>query len=380
MTDRPVARRRPVPTRLSQQSDDATDTAGLDDDARRALAAEQGAGQPLPDGLRREHEQRSGADLSDVRVHTSSTTAGLAHGMHARAFTSGADVYLAPGEYRPGSVAGQALLAHELSHVVEQSTRGTPVVQRLIRTPFPWAGVVTAAAGANLCSTPDSTDPSNVIVALLSGTHLNVIGSTGVWLHVQHVGSGGTTTGYMHHTLVDDATSAAMQQMVGTKMEWHGSGQASGTTFQVWAAAATEVPFPAITSTTVMNCWEAVMLAAYRAGVLSWARIHAIYTASGSASGWVGLLAASRRTYVRGGASAPPQRGDLVFFDGMNHVALATGNGDQVYSFWPAPDTPFAVAGATPDRVKLTTIADIVTWWSGNLGGTPKVEIGAPSW
>ncbi len=376
-----MPRRRPA-SRLARESDDPAETDDLDADARRALASEQGGGQPLPDDVRREHQQRTGLDLSDVRTHTSATAADLAAGLHARAFTSGADIFFGRDQFAPASPAGQSLLAHELSHVVQQASSAAPVVQRLMRTPFPWDGVVTATSGANLRSSPDSTDPRNVLLTLPVGAALRVTGSSGLWLMVEYTSvAGSNTAGYVHHTLVDDATAHAMGQMVGTRMRWHPSGPRPGTDFQAWAAAAAETPFPAVTTATVINCWEAVMLAGYRAGVLSWARIHAIYT-SGASSGWPALMTAgSRRVFVRTGASPAPQRGDLVFFNGMDHVALATGNGTEVYSFWPAPDTPFAASGSTPDRVKIVTIDAIVAWWTANMGsGPPKVEIGAPSW
>ena len=267
-----------------------------------------------------------------------------------------------------------------MTHVVQQAS-GTPVVQRLLRTPFPWQGVVTAAMGAHLRSAPDSSDAGNILLSMPAAAPVRVIGSSGMWLHVEYTGSATTTTGYVHHTLVDDAAAHSMGQMVGTTMSWSPSGPGSGTVFEAWASAAAATPFPTVSSSTVMNCWEAVLLAAFRSGALSWARIHAIYT-SGPSSGWPALMTAgARRTFVKAGASAAPQRGDLVFFDGMSHVALATGNGTEVYSFWPAPDTPFAAVGATPDKVKRVTIEAIVTWWTANMGsGAPKVEIGTPSW
>lgn len=62
-----------------------------------------------------------GADLSDVRVHRDSSVVG---GMGARAMAIGRDVAFAPGQYEPGTVVGDALIAHELAHVVQQATPG----------------------------------------------------------------------------------------------------------------------------------------------------------------------------------------------------------------------------------------------------------------
>ena len=65
-----------------------------------------------------------GDSLDDVRVHTDDRAEALASSVSARAFTTGTDVYFAKGEYSPGSSDGQQLLAHELTHVVQQ--RGAP--------------------------------------------------------------------------------------------------------------------------------------------------------------------------------------------------------------------------------------------------------------
>jgi hypothetical protein len=106
---------------------------------------------------------------------------------------------------------------------------------------------------------------------------------------------------------------------------------------------------------------------------------------------------------VRGGASTwdratkkpRPQRGDIVMFDGADHVALATGvtdaAGTHVYSFWPPPDTAFApvdydkpgkgkgIAGGTPDRVKDTTIEALINAMDTS-SHTTVVTLGPPAW
>ena len=61
-----------------------------------------------------------GDPLDDVRVHTDDHANALASSVSARAFTTGSDVYFAKGEHNPGSSDGQQLMAHELTHVVQQ--------------------------------------------------------------------------------------------------------------------------------------------------------------------------------------------------------------------------------------------------------------------
>ncbi|HKI04785.1 MAG TPA: DUF4157 domain-containing protein [Thermoanaerobaculia bacterium] len=76
----------------------------------------QSAGQRLPEVLQRKMEEAFGASFSDVRIHVGHQAAVLG----AFAFTHGANLYFAPGQYLPNSPHGQRLLAHELAHVVQQ--------------------------------------------------------------------------------------------------------------------------------------------------------------------------------------------------------------------------------------------------------------------
>ena len=77
-------------------------------------------GQPIPASSRVGLEAAFGADLSSTRVHTGATAAGLASGMNARAFTIGEDIAFGHGQFQPGSLEGDALIAHEVAHVLQQ--------------------------------------------------------------------------------------------------------------------------------------------------------------------------------------------------------------------------------------------------------------------
>ncbi len=85
-----------------------------------------GTGQPLPASERTFFEPRFGRDFSNVRVHTNERAARTAQTINARAFTLGSDVVFGAGQYSPSTISGRRLLAHELTHVVQQrySTKG----------------------------------------------------------------------------------------------------------------------------------------------------------------------------------------------------------------------------------------------------------------
>jgi hypothetical protein len=76
--------------------------------------------QPLPQQALGFFEPRFGCDFSNVRIHTGAHAAELADAIHARAFAVGNDVVFGAGEFAPDTSRGRELLAHELTHVVQQ--------------------------------------------------------------------------------------------------------------------------------------------------------------------------------------------------------------------------------------------------------------------
>src|SRR4051794_9706310 len=96
-------------------------------------------GDALDDATREKLEESAGVDFGDVRIHRQSE---LARAMSAEAFTSGRDVYFAPGRY------GESLLEHELTHVVQQSRGGPRADARHEREAEGGRAVTGAKAGA----------------------------------------------------------------------------------------------------------------------------------------------------------------------------------------------------------------------------------------
>ena len=79
-----------------------------------------GHGQPLAQPLRGFFESRFGRDFGHVRIHADAQAAGLAESVRARALAIGRDVVFGAGEFAPGTSRGRELVAHELTHVVQQ--------------------------------------------------------------------------------------------------------------------------------------------------------------------------------------------------------------------------------------------------------------------
>jgi hypothetical protein len=81
-------------------------------------------GSPIGAELRQRMEPQLGADLSSVRIHTSTESADASDKLGARAFTTGSDVHFGAGEFAPGTKEGDRLIAHELTHAVQAQKSG----------------------------------------------------------------------------------------------------------------------------------------------------------------------------------------------------------------------------------------------------------------
>lgn len=85
------------------------------------IQARRGGGNPLPEAVRRHLEQGLNHDLSRVRIHDDAEADKLAKGVNAIAFTTGTDIFFRSGRFDPNTRGGLELLAHEVTHTVQQS-------------------------------------------------------------------------------------------------------------------------------------------------------------------------------------------------------------------------------------------------------------------
>lgn len=103
---------------------------GRPTDHPQAVRARLGRGHRMESGVRRRMESAFGRSFSKVQLHTDADAGRVATEQNARALTVGEHVAFGAGEYRPGTLAGDALIAHELAHVIQQGS-GSPTPESL---------------------------------------------------------------------------------------------------------------------------------------------------------------------------------------------------------------------------------------------------------
>lgn len=114
--------------KLLRKSDSFTpsETSLKESDLQKA----RGSGSPLPKNIRKEMESSFGADFSKVNIHTGSKASEISTAIGAHAFTHGNDIFFNEGKYNTGTGSGKKLLAHELTHVIQQNS---PLTRRRIQ-------------------------------------------------------------------------------------------------------------------------------------------------------------------------------------------------------------------------------------------------------
>jgi hypothetical protein len=210
------------------------ETAPAPSSVERVLAS---PGKPLEQGLRARMEAHFAQGFSRVRVHSDPAAGQSAREIGANAYTVRHHIVFGANQFSPETSRGRSLLAHELTHVVQQTTLngvdfhqcdGTPslsslpesgiVVQRDTqhqstgpaseerpRERFPWIGRIHGTPSAALRRIPGK-DPGNphagTLADLVEGTFVDVLGLEKGWLHVQATVDGKELQGYISQELV----------------------------------------------------------------------------------------------------------------------------------------------------------------------------------
>ena len=129
-----------------QTKSEASDAGSVKPEIAQNINNSKGGGESLSPGVRPELETAIGADFSGVKIHRDKNAAELNDAIGAQAFTTGEDIYFNEGKYRPETSTGKHLLAHELTHVVQQNAGlKQPDIQKQPAPPPTWADKVKSA-------------------------------------------------------------------------------------------------------------------------------------------------------------------------------------------------------------------------------------------
>jgi hypothetical protein len=128
------AQRKPLTTFI-QKKEAASSGTVVSDSISNKIASTRGSGSTLDNTTRSFMESRFDTDFSNVRVHNNHEAVELSTHLNAQAFTVGNDIYFNSGKFSPESSAGKQLLAHELTHVVQQQSNTTKSTN-IRRAPF----------------------------------------------------------------------------------------------------------------------------------------------------------------------------------------------------------------------------------------------------
>jgi len=105
-----------------QKKPDAISSQKTSPNIESSLSSSKGSGNRLPESTRNQMERSFGTDFSNVRIHNDSAAHSMSKNLNAQAFTHGNDIYFNSGKYDTNSNTGKHLLAHELTHTVQQGS------------------------------------------------------------------------------------------------------------------------------------------------------------------------------------------------------------------------------------------------------------------
>lgn len=332
-----------------------------------------GVGKPLDELTRAFFEPRFGYDFSAVRVHSDSRAAEISRSLHARAFTVGTDIAFGAEGYSPETPEGRRLLAHELTHVIQQGSGVATKVQR--------AGLETyndhdpAHDPSKLTNEQiQATDEYAAFIAFVRppstqryATAAEALLACRLLLRVMR--EGGPYLPYSPQGLAQEFLTRAKRQLGVLTSAQTQVGNLNWTPFNTTAAVNNPSQLPTEFGRWVLaggpepdalsgsiNCWEMVLFGAYRGGFITFARIQQIYNLAvanvrARTAQSVGdtveteLRRGNQNTFDPTNADSPePLSGDIVIFQrAAVHVAISLGTKNasgehEVLSLWSQPN------------------------------------------
>ena len=117
----------------------ANDDDGYTDDAISSkIQSTRGGGQALPETTKTFMQSRFGTDFSNIKIHTGNYAAQLSNQLNAQAFTVGNDIYFNSGKFSPSTSQGKKLIAHELTHTIQQNNNKVSAQPKVQRSFWSW--------------------------------------------------------------------------------------------------------------------------------------------------------------------------------------------------------------------------------------------------
>ncbi len=180
------------------------------DDTAQQLQAQKGSGQALATPIKGQMEHGFGADFSKVKIHRSQDSFALNDTLNAKAFTSGDHIFFGQGQYDDQSQEGKQLIAHELTHTIQQGAVA-PAIQRKVdrkeesnanTSTIPWCATIETEGNSSIGfqkqpKKPETND-DRIWPAFVQGDKVWVLGiSKDNWQHVEREYQGKRQVGYV---------------------------------------------------------------------------------------------------------------------------------------------------------------------------------------
>ncbi|MFN6570945.1 DUF4157 domain-containing protein [Dendronalium sp. ChiSLP03b] len=141
---------------VEENKDEQIATPEVSSNLEGDIQAMRGGGQPLTDPTRTFFESRFGYNFGGVRVHTDTNASATASNLNAQAFTVGQDIFFNAGRYEPQTSQGKWLLAHELTHTVQQQPRPPVSSSPASVQPHQTAPIHTTKSGISASAQPNA--------------------------------------------------------------------------------------------------------------------------------------------------------------------------------------------------------------------------------
>jgi Domain of unknown function (DUF4157) len=190
----------PLAIRRQVQRQALTNSLPVSGDFESRLQRNQGDGFAVPETVRQDFEPKFSANFGSVRLHTGSGSADLNRQIDAKAFTHGQDIYFNQGQYNPHSTKGRNLLAHELTHTLQQKA-GAPVQRKSSDEPEPTGqgDETPVKEKQSVLDEKKTLHPGEGVIAAISKDNLNTGGHA--WVATEYLSSSGENkTAVMHLT------------------------------------------------------------------------------------------------------------------------------------------------------------------------------------